>query len=55
MSVPGLTPHPTQSDWSCQAQRDLFSKFLSQLHTCLKNGHRYDEGKAFLQVATVAA
>ena len=34
-------------DWSRQAQRHLFGKFLGQLHTCLRTRQLYDEELAF--------
>ncbi|KAA0025023.1 transposase, partial [Antrihabitans cavernicola] len=42
-------------DWSHQAQRHLFNKFLGQLHHCLQTGRLYDEHQAFPPPSELAA
>lgn len=42
-------------DWNHQAQRDLFNKFLGQLHHCLQTGQCYDEHLAFPPPPALAA
>ena len=34
-------------DWNRQAQRNLFNKFLGQLHHCLQTGQLYNQHRAF--------
>ncbi|MGJ0119911.1 IS110 family transposase [Williamsia sp. MIQD14] len=34
-------------DWNRAAQRNLYNKFLGQLHTCLQSRTLYDEARAF--------
>lgn len=42
-------------DWNHQAQRNLFNKFLGQLHHCLQTGQLYDEHRAFPPPLPLAA
>ncbi|CPV68997.1 IS110 family transposase [Mycobacteroides abscessus] len=44
-----------RGDWSQQAQRRLFNKFLGQLHHCLQTGTSYDETHAFPPPLDLAA
>jgi transposase len=41
-------------DWNHQAQRNLFNKFLGQLHHCLHTGNLYNEHQAFPPPPTLA-
>lgn len=42
-------------DWNHQAQRNLFNKFLGQLHHCLQTRSHYDEHRAFPPPLALAA
>ena len=42
-------------DWNHQAQRNLFNKFLGQLHHCLQTRRLYDEHQAFPPPLDLAA
>lgn len=42
-------------DWNRQAQRNLFNKFLGQLHHCLQTGQLFDEHHAFPPPLAAAA
>jgi transposase len=58
-SSPGARRHfdtrRTAGDWNHQAQRNLFNKFLGQLHHCLHTGQRYNEHLAFPPPSPLAA
>jgi hypothetical protein len=42
-------------DWNHQAQRNLFNKFLGQLHHCLQTRRLYNEHQAFPPPLELAA